>query len=412
MSNATIKTTTNGEDLVVPAWFADYTQWHRETVATLNQSNWQHQKYLLLACVDGQDEICAGASDRLQHVPLLTAVAAQQQRLLLLHWSKPCALEEFLVPPNNGLDWRVPLWLAEHLLSEHPTTTTGHEWMYDLSNTNNRTVVRLPNLVLTGPKLQTILRHPLQYPPVLWPRAYRSLWHALFVPSAGVQARIDETRRELGLSQQQQQQQSEYYYYNAIHIRARHAVDTVDRHEEIAALECVVYQHSVVVDDHHRSSSVPILVASDTEETVRAAVEYGRRHGFNVVGRQSSNENSSNATTTILHLDRGRSFLEKSDDWKNHPPAAYYDTFVDLYLLAGSRCLSHGAGGYSQWAVRISMANDDGNQHCSSNYQRTRCPRLDQSREEFQHETRALQWFVQRLDPRKLNLTTVAAAED
>ena len=35
----------------------------------------------------------------------------------MFHWSRPCALEEFLLPPRGGVDWRLPEWMARHLPS-------------------------------------------------------------------------------------------------------------------------------------------------------------------------------------------------------------------------------------------------------------------------------------------------------
>ena len=61
-----------------------------------------------------------------------------------------------------------------------------------------------------------------------------------------------------------------------------------------------------------------------------------------MVARQSDQE--------PIHLDRGRDFLRKSDDWKGRPASDFYDVFVDLFLLANSRCIAYGIGGFGSWA--------------------------------------------------------------
>jgi hypothetical protein len=58
--------------------------------------------------------------------------------------------------------------------------------------------------------------------------------------------------------------------------------------------------------------------------------------------------------TEPLHLDRGIGFLQKSDGWKNLSASAFYNVFVDLYLLAGSQCVAHGIGGYGKWGSLLS----------------------------------------------------------
>lgn len=97
-----------------PDWMNDYFAWHREARAKLTEDNWQSYRYLVLRCL-GTDERCGGASDRLQSFLLGILFASLGERILLIHWERPAALEEFLVPPQVGLDWRMPAWLDEKL---------------------------------------------------------------------------------------------------------------------------------------------------------------------------------------------------------------------------------------------------------------------------------------------------------
>ena len=98
--------------------FCRYFAWHAEERKRLNQKNWRSYKYLVVRCL-AIDEKCGGAADRLQSVPLAILFASLSGRFLLIHWERPCSLEEFFVPPKGGLDWRMPSWLHEKLDYEH-----------------------------------------------------------------------------------------------------------------------------------------------------------------------------------------------------------------------------------------------------------------------------------------------------
>jgi hypothetical protein len=99
---------------VLPAWFKDYVALHREQRLALNETNWEDQRYLIMRCLD-IDTKCGGASDRLQSIPAMLALANKTRRIFFIKWSRPAPLQEFLVPPKGGLDWTIPEWLDEHL---------------------------------------------------------------------------------------------------------------------------------------------------------------------------------------------------------------------------------------------------------------------------------------------------------
>jgi len=195
---------------------------------------------------------------------------------------------------------------------------------------DHRPIVRLFKLLNAHLHFER-LRDPLEDPD--FGTSYAPIWNAVFQPSPGVQAAIDQTRRELGLQQE----------YHAVHVRARYASDKVQEHPEENAIRCLQQKvRSRYNDETIRMA--PIFVAADSSSTVRDAMEYGTTLAQHViVGRRNGTE--------PLHLDRGRVFLERSQDWRNHAPEAYYDTFVDLYLMAGVTCLAHGVGGYGSWAT-------------------------------------------------------------
>ena len=67
--------------------------------------------YVMQCLRDHDEEKCGGTADRLKPFLYQLREAYERKRLLLIYWTKPARLEEFLVPPKGGIDWRVPTWL-------------------------------------------------------------------------------------------------------------------------------------------------------------------------------------------------------------------------------------------------------------------------------------------------------------
>jgi hypothetical protein len=80
-------------------------------------------------------------------------------------------------------------------------------------------------------------------------------------------------------------------------------------------------------------------MASDHPLATQMAVEYGEKQSAHVVARQH--------TAQPLHLD-------KADNVTDRKPFEFYDTFIDLYLMGLSRCVTFNRGGFGQWASLIS----------------------------------------------------------
>ena len=59
------------------------------------------------------DDHCGGTADRLKPFLFILREAYKMKRYLLIYWTKPARLEEYLVPPKGGIDWRAPEWLQK-----------------------------------------------------------------------------------------------------------------------------------------------------------------------------------------------------------------------------------------------------------------------------------------------------------
>ena len=85
------------------------------------------KQFIVMTChkhsVDRQEE-CGGFSDRMALLPYFVWLANQTQRMLLIKYTKPHALEEYLVPSNpENFDWRVPDGFFESELIEYANRT-------------------------------------------------------------------------------------------------------------------------------------------------------------------------------------------------------------------------------------------------------------------------------------------------
>ena len=109
--------TTTWETTNLPLWMKDYFRWHNEKTQKISNKNnhttlrqqqpeeQQQQRYLVVQCLE-QDVQCGGLADRMLALPTLLLLAAQSRRLLLLVWTVPFPLQEFLMP--NSIDWMLP----------------------------------------------------------------------------------------------------------------------------------------------------------------------------------------------------------------------------------------------------------------------------------------------------------------
>jgi hypothetical protein len=97
----------------LPRWMKSYFDWHKHKRKTWTPDSWESERWMIMQCLAGHDRKCGGTADRLKPIPWALRVAYQTKRILLIRWTRPVKLEEFLVPPKGGMDWRVPEWMAD-----------------------------------------------------------------------------------------------------------------------------------------------------------------------------------------------------------------------------------------------------------------------------------------------------------
>jgi hypothetical protein len=362
-----------------------YFSWHKsERERLVRFGEYEKHRYLVMRCLAEDDE-CGGASDRLGQLPFLVMLANQTRRLLFIYWNRPAPLEEFLVPPERGVDWRIPDEVLEDFTSRL-RGRTGLELRNDTGIISQRTNAHwaTSNSTLVEsrfygpPQTRYYLFHrdsPSSEPD--FDQVYGDVWRIFFEPSPPVAARVRSAWMDHGLVPGG---------YVSAHVRAQFRENTAGNLSAVEnALRCAAAAADttsaatapLVQPATEQSSSaaaveVPIFLASDSASVIQYAVEYGRRVLRRPVIAVVRDD-------PPLHIDLGRSFLPvRGDgdfssrggwqDWDRYPPKAYYDTFVDLYLLSGGRCSSVGIGGYGRWATRISH-----NASCYIRHDLTQC---------------------------------------
>ena len=314
----------------LPQWIKTYLNWHKHKRKTWNTINWQSERWLIMQCLAEQDKLrCGGTADRLKPLPYLLRMAYETKRILLIRWTRPAMLEEFLVPPKGGVDWRTPNWMAEVLSNE----TNGRRFVPSEIIKN----YAISNLSLVRSRYQSFNGGSMLYDASLFegePKfddVYHIVWRLFFRPSLSVASAIESQLDKLGLVPGN---------YASAHVRALYAVDDRDmnriRRWTSNGLNCA----------SQLRPGAPIFFATDSEKASNYSQIYAGEMSAQVITRTPS-------PNPPLHLD-------KCKDWMQRPPSDFYDTFVDLYLLALGGCVTYGIGGFGHWGWLIG-----GNMPCS-----------------------------------------------
>jgi hypothetical protein len=335
-------------------------------------------------------------------------MAAQSGRLLLMHWELPAPLEKFLVPPtslhnsnentNHSLDWRIPTWLLDQFqFVNHPTVIKVPEIPAALLNKN------ITNRILIDMRLQSYREASVYYNTHAVAKMVESnnsskhspestdttdpdfnailrpVWNLLFTPSPAVADLLT------GHLQRMQLQPGQYaaahtrtlYHFN---LTGPDLQKTVENAVNCAA-QLDADSDSDINSNLHpaiptaKATATRILVASDALVASQLAVAYGQGR---VVSQSTTPDDSNIIHTqyqTPLHLDREADFLSRHEQpgvllqhQTAKPVAAYYNVFVDLYLLAMARCVTYDRGGFGKLASLLST-----NASCFMRHKTTKC---------------------------------------
>jgi len=385
----------------LPEWIEDYISWHTRMrlqfpgKAIITDPN--APPVLVRACLTSK---YGGLHDRVGQLPFDLYLANQTKRVLLIKWIKPYSLEEFLVPPENGLDWtfpdgvknltdNVPRLVAKNFRKRIPQLTsnvihkeysTAFEEMIDnnvedlnYGKFHDTKVVRYAilatldedylerKLIALGEK-DMIHRTP----------TFGAIFKRFFQPHPNVQKEIDQASKDLGLIHGE---------YTIAHSRVCHPkAYTRGRFFDGKS----VSQSDVTGLPFHDGEAKDLAIGAATR-AIKCAATLPDVSRFPIYFIADSSDLVQYMTRDL----RNKTYLLKHSDWFSDPKGVnatakdliskyhvvardyrlpythldktmrrpveeFYATFVDLYLTINARCVSYGIGYYASFGAKLS----------------------------------------------------------
>ncbi|KAL3910170.1 MAG: hypothetical protein SGARI_002255, partial [Bacillariaceae sp.] len=323
----TIETTTKQWDLPgspLPQWMKDYMTWHDYKRQTWSEASFGNERFLVVQCLQ-TDRTCGGTSDRLKPIVYLLRLAYYSKRILILHWTKPHPLTEFLVPPQGGVDWRAPPWLVEYI------ETLGLGKASGKSGGSVLELVMKPHIELARSVMQDYHAGRYWYDEQLllpsepsFETIFHHVWKVFFTPAPAVRQRLEATMSEMGLVP---------FNYTAAHCRVLYGKDDRPQRQQKNWAENAVNCASEL------RPRMPIFFTSDSADATKYAKEYG------VAFRKANIQTRVPDPNPPLHIEfSGR----------KRPASDYVDGFVDLYIMAEATCVTYNKGGYGMFGLLMS----------------------------------------------------------
>lgn len=271
--------------------------------------------------------------------------AHKTQRIFFIVWERPAPIEEFLLPPSGGVDWRVPDWLLSKFDFAKQARFVNTQSHFNPPDPND-------NSVMVDTKGNPSLSGGTEFYNTLNPKdpsdrfdlIYHEFWKSFFVPSPPVAALIKSNLEALQL---------EPLHYNSVHIRGIYQKDGRQRKDEYVgyALNCVY--NLLKRKRPNNNDTTTFYVASDSIDFAAAAVKLGQQKNWTITSRQYKEppKHLDTETTNFLTWNQQQAANRPQVD-----AVFFYDTFVDLYLLSLGDCAVYGSGAYGLWANRISSS--------------------------------------------------------
>ena len=331
------------------------------------------EKFIVLTChkfASNKIEACGGVADRLKNIAYWVWLAQKSGRRLLIKYSKPFPLEKFLVLPDGSqFDWRLPDGYFDNELEAYANRTFDqyremrrYDWhtKVEQSPWNSTRVIFVNNNLAMPPmvrKMQSLFHE--SYDQHIIPGIFRRLFHT----SPGVQAVVDQTAKEHGLVAGK---------YASAHLRLKYPFKPPKR-LVLAAKNADKNGGGLAMDDNRTAWNVHLLsdnaincamqampearqvyFASDSNEAAQYLLHesaWSRAHKGNVTTLNVTNIQN-DIPKVVARLDIEEEPVHFDSGLKREP-SAFYATFVDLWIMAHSKCISHGAGGFGQFVSRL-----------------------------------------------------------
>ena len=413
-------------DTQLPLWMKDYFEWHHKqqeeptsnssplrmrndfnhnsknhtTITPNNNNNNNNKRYLILQCLE-QDRQCGGLADRLLVLPFLVLVAAQSQRQLKIVWTVPFPLEEFLMPHTSnsetgiGVDWMLPAATASTGLDKD--IFLSQDVILSTPSVVDKTVfVRVTSLLEAVHRTDLpVVRARIQDYTSAWDyydqyhakhylgnnnsikergtnfaeQHYRELFFVLFQPSPPLVQAMNEKHvmpaslagKQVISKEKQEQNIALPSDYAVAHYRSLYGSQIAPSMEYMTAAS-----KNAVNCASQLLPGGPIVFLSDSTESAQTLMGTQATRVF----LRTNTKMTSRTNTAIpepLHLDKAtrqqRSRQSLSATTTQYEPSDFYDTFLDLFLMARARCVSFGQGGFGKMGSLLS-----GNRTCTNRH--------------------------------------------
>jgi len=361
----------------LPHWLVEYFVWHDVQRTKPSSKN----KFLILTCHTHQT--CGGLARRLGGLPYFLYLAEATDRILLIHWTKPVQLTEFLNPPKGGINWTIPKDIDPEKDGTNIDTKTCEGYsLSKYSQCLKNILERKESVITVTPSLSLksyvkyFEKNGLDKTLDLNQEIDGEIFRIFFELSPPLATRMDETMIKLNLipgeyvsvhhraSYPTEMAEDEYKWNSpSDYDNGEQLVLTVGNHTQITqetelithvALQAVKCGALLLMNsDVYFASDSIVLVKALIKQSIysrnfgiwwetdlREDFRYDKNvHPIHLVSRQFK------VTQENLHLDF-KGFIGR-------PASDFYSVFEDLFVMASGRCVSYGVGDYGLLAARL-----------------------------------------------------------
>jgi len=358
-----------GEPL--PGWIRRYAAWHRRKKdeffgaegggGASNSSS--DAKFLVMACQE--DTNCGGLTDRMRGLLYWLRQAERSNRVLLIHWTKGYSLEHFWVPPVQGLDWVLP------------NASSGDEfWSCIRDKRKNLDLTDVPKQLSAGRRVACVKTQNFLNSEAIKSNFYAAenetitagtfsrIYGLMFEPSTELQRYIRNSIGGMGLTPES--------FFLSAQIRSMYPLKkegpgivrglvrpNLNSHPELIqswakhAVRSVVaaYKESTGNDDSGGvADRLVVYVTADNPRVVEYLKSTNAKEGNSTVAAASGNDADEDWPLIVGLESMERKNIEFA---KPQRPSDLFPTFLDLWLMSHSKCVSYGIGGYGRFGADL-----------------------------------------------------------
>lgn len=333
----------------LPEWVGHYVVWHKQqrrryidALRSNETSSADDVRFLIVRCLRG--ETCGGTSDRLQDMPYNLLLANQTSRVLLLRWEIPVALENYLIPHDDGIDWTLEGEIYDSLKDRN-----WHLWGKE-DNGRLKIVSTIRRLHVGVPSFRMYERDRVGGRQ----KIYGVLLRLLFAPSPALAKRVDYIMSSLDLVPSQ---------YSSIHLRMKYPKSkggvwtTAYQQHRSEIMELATNAVSCAKELHPNAT---IYVSSDNNDTIGYLLEefpFAKHNTYTdtttttTIDNHTYHSSSSVAVRLVAReysIENAHIAFSKVSDVEG-----YMNVFEDLMIMGMGKCVVHGLGGYGRMGAAL-----------------------------------------------------------